>query len=263
MRTIAELTYFTPHFEQMAVFYQVLLDLEPVTAADGMAVFQTGTLKLLLHQAYTPGQGDLPPENHVAIATRDVKATCELLAEKGLLIETPAADYAWGQSAYLRDPDGNQVEIHAEEVDWSQAHRFFAADCYNRSWDFFEKPDRTPQDDEQLIALAHASYYHWTQRPDCTNLTLSIGYWLLARVYALVNMPENARRYGRFSLETSQSEPPFYIGFAYESLARAESVAGNFAQASEYVAKARQQAEAVSDPEESKMLLDDLATIKL
>ena len=33
------------------------------------------------------------------------------LANQGLSIEVPPADYYWGRSAYLRDPDGHQVEI--------------------------------------------------------------------------------------------------------------------------------------------------------
>jgi hypothetical protein len=55
---------------------------------------------------------------------------------------------------------------------------------------------------------------------------------------------------------------PFYLGYAYEALARAESVAGNSAQAQEYLAKAREIAEALPDPDYQKPLLDDLDTIK-
>jgi len=69
--------------------------------------------------------------------------------------------------------------------DTTQAHRFFAADCFNKTWEFIEKPHRTQDEDEQMIRLAQASLWHWTNRADCKDMQLSIGHWLLARVQAL------------------------------------------------------------------------------
>ena len=58
------------------------------------------------------------------------------------------------------------------ELDQELAHKFFAANCFNKAWELIDKPDRTPEDDEQMIRLVHASIYHWTQRPDCTRQEL-------------------------------------------------------------------------------------------
>jgi hypothetical protein len=55
--------------------------------------------------------------------------------------------------------------------------------------------------------------------------------------------------------------PKFYLGYAYEALARAESLVGNTAQMEQYLKKARNIAAAMPDNDEKQMLLDDLAAI--
>jgi hypothetical protein len=55
---------------------------------------------------------------------------------------------------------------------------------------------------------------------------------------------------------------PFFLGYAYEALARAEAAAGNAEQMAAYLAKAREAADKVTDVEAKKLLLDDLETVK-
>lgn len=145
------------------------------------------------------------------------------------------------------------------EIDLEQAHRHFAAYCFNTAWDFIRKTDRTPEEDEQMIRLAHASVWHWTQRPDCSDRTLSIGYWQLSRVYALVGDASTARRYGELCL--LKSDEPFYVGYAHEALARAASVAGDTAKAREHLDEARRQAESIRNAEHRQWLEKDLETV--
>lgn len=147
------------------------------------------------------------------------------------------------------------------EFDTKAAHKYFSAGCFNQAWDLIDKSERTPEEEQAMISLAHASIWHWTRREDCTDRNLSIGYWQASRVYALLGQADNARRYGQLSLDYSEGAEPFYIGFAYEALARAESLAGNMAESKEYLGLARKLADSVTDPESKKMLLDDLATI--
>ncbi|UCC80498.1 MAG: hypothetical protein JSW64_03795 [Candidatus Zixiibacteriota bacterium] len=147
------------------------------------------------------------------------------------------------------------------EFDVNQAHKYFSAHCFNRAWDMIDKKDRTAEENERMINLAQASIWHWTEREDCTDQNLSIGYWQASRVYSLVGQADNARRYGNLSLEKSDGGEPFYTGYAYEALARAESVAGNRDKSKEYLLKAREYADKVLDPEIKKMLTDDLDTI--
>ena len=150
------------------------------------------------------------------------------------------------------------------DFDLVAAHRYFAAECYNRAWDLMDKPGRSAADDEQMLRLSLASHWHWTQHPDNTSTTMSIGYWQTARIYALLGQADNARHFGQLCLEASLADgvEPFYRGYAYEALARAEMVAGNQAKMDEYLAQARREAALVSDGDEAKQLQADLATIK-
>jgi hypothetical protein len=145
-------------------------------------------------------------------------------------------------------------------IDTEAAHKYFSADCFNRVWGLLDKPSRSPQEDQQMVQLCLASVWHWTERPDCTDTNMSIGYWQASRVYATIGLPDEARRYGRLCLEASKGPDilPFYLGYAYEALARAEAVAGNEAKAREHLAESHRIAERLPNPDAKKQLLADL-----
>jgi hypothetical protein len=143
------------------------------------------------------------------------------------------------------------------------AHRYFAAECFNRTWDWIDKPARSADEDNQMLMSAFASLWHWYQRPDCTRQNLSVGYWQLSRVYALLKQPGPAMQYATRCLEYSQGEPPFYAAYAYEAVARAEAVAGNFAQTREAIAQARALSDQMADAESKQVFLADLNNIPL
>lgn len=107
----AELAIFTDNVESTAAFYERLLGVAPKHRGEGIAIFKVGGVDLLIHKTYEPGPGDLPCENHVAFAVPDVDRAVAGLQDKGLTVDIPPADYPWGRSAYLRDPDGNLVEV--------------------------------------------------------------------------------------------------------------------------------------------------------
>ncbi len=147
------------------------------------------------------------------------------------------------------------------EFDVAAAHRYFAAHCFNQAWELIDKKDRTPEEDQKMVALCHASIYHWSQRADCERIRLSVGYWQASHIQAVLNNPSEARHYGKICLNYSQGQPPFYLGYAYEALARAEKLAGNAGAAADYFAKAKQLANQVTKTEDRELLLKDLSTI--
>lgn len=151
--------------------------------------------------------------------------------------------------------------MNSPTFDPALAHRHFAADCFNKTWELMRKPDRTIAENRMMLAMAHASIYHWSQRADCTPKNMSIGYWQASRVYALLNDPTHARAYAEVCLGFSGELEPFYCGYAYEALARADALAGNKEGAGTYLAAARNCAEQITDPSEREMLEKDLATI--
>jgi hypothetical protein len=146
--------------------------------------------------------------------------------------------------------------------DLQSAHKYFSAHCFNAAWDLIDKFPRTPEEDMTMLQRSLASLWHWTQREDAKPQNLSVSYWQVSRVYALLGQAENALAYGAVSLKLAEGLEPFYGGFAYEALARAEMVAGNEGKMNEYLEKARALAEQVEDEEDKRMLIGDLETIK-
>jgi catechol 2,3-dioxygenase-like lactoylglutathione lyase family enzyme len=108
---LVELAYFTENVSQMTDFYRSLLGAEPVARSEDMAIFMSGSTKIFIHRKYPAAEGELPADNHIAFAVEDVDAACTALTRQGLTLEVPPQDYYWGRSAYLRDPDGQMVEI--------------------------------------------------------------------------------------------------------------------------------------------------------
>lgn len=150
-----------------------------------------------------------------------------------------------------------------DDLDQKAAHKYFSANCFNKAWDLIDKSDRTPAEDEEMIRLSLASHYHWTQRDDYSPTSASIGHWQTSRIYAILGQAENARRYGQLCLEASRAEdmPPFYLGYAFEALARAEAVGGDQEKSEHFINGAKAAAEKIDKPEDKKQMLDDLGTI--
>ncbi len=150
------------------------------------------------------------------------------------------------------------------DFDLQAAHKYFSAYCFNHAWDSIDKSERSLEEENTMLQLSLASLWHWTQREDHTPKNLSVGYWQVSRVFALLGQVDNARKYGQLSLDTASKGglDPFHMGYAYEALARAEHVAGNRVDTQKYLEKAAQLAEQVSDPEDKKLLLNDLASLR-
>lgn len=148
------------------------------------------------------------------------------------------------------------------DFDLQTVHRYFAANCFNKAWEFIDNHNRTTEEDLAMLQTAMASLWHWTQREDAEPKNLSVGYWQVSRVFALLGQAENARRYAEFSLKLAQGEGPFYIGFAYEALARAEMTAGNRVKMNEHLKRAREFADQVEDLEDKEVLMVDIGTME-
>lgn len=143
-------------------------------------------------------------------------------------------------------------------------HRQIAVACFNKTWQYLDLVDRKADDVDAMLNVAHTSYWHWTQVPEHTATNLSVGLWMLSRVYAVAGLPERANHFAQACIAMGEEHdlPPFYVGYGYEAQARALSGSGRSA-ASESLAKARELCEAVEDPSEKKMLLDDIDTIEI
>ena len=104
MREIVEVALFTPDVAAAKAFYGDLLAVEPDAEWPDGAIFVAGSAKVLVH-ARGSALGDGPPnEDHFALSVSDLDRSCKELRALGFVFLVDPRDYAWGRSAYLRDP---------------------------------------------------------------------------------------------------------------------------------------------------------------
>ena len=123
-------------------------------------------------------------------------------------------------------------------------------------------PDRSPEQDDELIHAAHASRYHWGEIGTLANL--GRGEWQISRVYATLGRPEPALHHARRCLayiESGVGTEEWDLPFAYEALARAHAVAGEAFESRRFEQLAREAGAQITDLESRDMLVADLATL--
>ena len=148
------------------------------------------------------------------------------------------------------------------EFDAPLGHKTFAAAAFNHAWDFIDLKVRTDEEVRQMLDAAHASSWHWRHRDDATPQNRSIADWQLSRVHALAGNGAISLDYGNLSLVTaSESGLSFYIGYAYEAIARANWVLGNLDDARTALAAAEEQLQQITADDEISLLRPDLDDI--
>jgi hypothetical protein len=143
----------------------------------------------------------------------------------------------------------------------ADAHTYFSSHCFNLAWDLIDIPQRTDQQNTQMLAAAYTSLWHWQQREDCNNQNLSVAYWQLSSIHALLGQPDLARQNGHYCVEYAREEGPFYLGYGYEALARAEKLAKNEDLMFRYKNEAARLSEDIKEKEDREALLNDLKTV--
>ena len=146
------------------------------------------------------------------------------------------------------------------EID-TALHRQLGVELFNLVWDYLDKSERTPQENDTMLNAAHASRYHWEQAG--TALNLARGEWQISRVYAVLKRPEPARYHAARSLEICLTHGigDFDLAFAYEALARASAVAGNYKESQKWFVQARQALQSIQEEDDRAFVEKDLATI--
>jgi len=132
---------------------------------------------------------------------------------------------------------------------------------FNSVWDLLQKENRTVEDDDRMLHMAHASRYHWGQVSDGAHR--SRGEWQCSRVYAVLERPEPAMHHALRSLQICQQNGigDWDLAFAYEALARSAAVAGDKVGARSYTEQALAAAEDIAEDDDRELVLADLETI--
>lgn len=134
--------------------------------------------------------------------------------------------------------------------DIEKAHRWFAIEANNGTWDLLEKADRTREDDRNLVHIAHTSAFHWVKVGNETNVARAAC--MVANAHAAVGDGHAALRHGKHCVELTEAHPDkmtdWDLAFAYDALARATKVAGETKKAADLKTKARELGDAIADP---------------
>jgi DNA-binding transcriptional MerR regulator len=162
------------------------------------------------------------------------------------------------------DPAKKEIPVPTPPPELSpELHRALGAGLYNRCWDLMETEDRTLEQDDELIATAHASAWHWLQVGHAANRARS--HWLCSRVYAVLGRAEPALYHARRCVDIvdggGEGIEDWDGPAAYEAMARASTVAGDLAAAREWKAKAGVALAAIAEPEDRTSIEGDLATL--
>ena len=158
-----------------------------------------------------------------------------------------------GVATLMTDQDTKQ--------DTTGDERQLAVDLFNGVWRLLEKEDRSVEEDDRMLHMAHASRYHWGQVGKPVNL--SRGEWQCSRVYSVLGRAEPALYHARRGLEICQAHGigDWDLAYAYESLARAHAVAGDKDRARAWTEQALAAAEDIAEDEDRELVLTDLEAI--
>ena len=107
--------------------------------------------------------------------------------------------------------------------------RALAVGLFNYTWTLLENPNRSPEQDDEMLHAAHASRYHWGEVGEAVNLAR--GEWQVSRVYSVLGRGEPALYHARRCVEINEANADgredWDLGSAYEAMARASAVAGD------------------------------------
>jgi len=149
-------------------------------------------------------------------------------------------------------------------MEQQEFHKNIASEGFNKCWHYIDMATRTVAEDEEMRRMAEVSFWHWMQVDGHTKENESVGYWQLARVYAISSRYHMASYYADKCIEVSEGNElaPFYIGYGYEAKARAFALSGRLEEAREALDEAYEFTDIITDPESKELIIADLDQIR-
>lgn len=133
--------------------------------------------------------------------------------------------------------------------DKKAADRWFAVEFNNQAWDLVEKTERSEEETDRMLHVAHAAWVHWQSAGN--SLNQQRAECLLATAYLAAGNADAAVRFGRSCVKLASSqdcEPTsFDLACAHGCLARGLLIAGKVDEAAEQYSKAESMAQKLAD----------------
>jgi hypothetical protein len=146
-------------------------------------------------------------------------------------------------------------------ADAAAARRSFAVAAFNGAWELIDKPDRTPDEDRQMLTLAFASRWHWGEVGTAENKT--IADWQVAHAASMLGDATLARDFAQAAYDAAHTNdlPDWLRASTAEGLARAYACAGDRASYERYVTETRELIDRLDEEEDRELILGQLASI--
>ena len=139
--------------------------------------------------------------------------------------------------------------------------RTIAVKAYNRCWDLLDAPERTPDDNDELLTAAFAQRYHW--RNVGGGQQSIVADWMVGRVAADIGYPDLALHFAQRAFEQVQSgdHPAWLRASLCEGLARAYASAGDADARNEWLDLARRELERETDAEDAALIASQIDSV--
>ncbi len=146
-----------------------------------------------------------------------------------------------------------------------RTHVFFSKVYFDILWKLIKKPHDYPRDIEEMIHLAHSSFWHWRHNPRAKPEDISRAYWLLSRTYAIAEDGKNSLFYAKRALDVAIKRElgPYHLAYAYEAMARASFKVNQIEKKDEYLEKSKELCEFIEDVYEKDILLANLISVDI
>ncbi len=138
-------------------------------------------------------------------------------------------------------------------------HRRQAVDANNSVWELAELPERSPDQDEELLRRAYAAAYHWDRATGAGPQNRARADYMVAKALLLTGQPEASLRSADRCLHRCLEDDlvDFDLAYAHEARARALAALGRVDEAAAAWSLAR--SVPVADPEDRELVERDLA----
>jgi hypothetical protein len=148
-------------------------------------------------------------------------------------------------------------------MDEREAHQFFAVQTFNGAWELIEKPDRTPDEDAEMLQRAFASRWHWGFVGGAEQW--ATGDWQIAHCASLLGLGALAQLYAQRAFEVCERErwTGWQRASMLEGMARAAAAAHDSAAHNKYYVLATEAVAAIDDDEDRKVIASQLATVPI
>ncbi|MFN0152801.1 MAG: hypothetical protein ACKVUT_00300 [Gaiella sp.] len=152
---------------------------------------------------------------------------------------------------------------HTDAVD-ETTHRRLGVEYFNGTWDLLDRT-RSPEDDERMVHMAHASRLHWSFVG--TPAHAARGEWLCARVYSVLRRDEPALWHARRALSLVEAGGEGFedwdLASAMQGLAHALLVGGRQEEAIAAARECREALQRIADPEDRALIESQLDELDL